>query len=237
MIARPLTSTLIVLAVCLAGAASARAQCCGSSGPKLKKGDERTPLRGPSISLSVKGLSKETLEKFKELLSGLKAIDAVEFKDGQAALSLAPRAVLAVKVLRERLKESEFEIEDAVLSGNVTLKVSGMSCAGCARRLDGSLRKLNGVTDLTIDLKSTKEGTVLLTASKPLRLSEIRERVKKTPFTLEDVIVAACCGKCAPGDKCCGKCASADKKDGCCGRCGGEAAKKDGCCGKCGAGK
>ncbi len=147
------------------------------------------------------------------------------------------------------------------LTGPVRLHVAGMTCGNCAGRIKEALSKLDGIGDITVDLRSKEEGYVRL-ASSGVTYSAVRKAVAGTPFRLLNVSLAeasGCCGGTGCGCACCGtkakKVAGVSTKTdgkGCCGgtgcgcACCGTKAKKvaaasaktdgKGCCGGSGCG-
>lgn len=137
------------------------------------------------------------------------------------------------------------------LTGPVRLYVAGMTCGSCASKIKNALSKLEGIGDITVDLRSKEEGYVRL-ASSGVTYGAIRKAVAGTPFRLLNVSLteaSGCCGGTGCGCACCGTNAKkvagiSTKTDGkgCC----GSKSKKDasvssktdskGCCGGAGCG-
>ena len=92
------------------------------------------------------------------------------------------------------------------LAGPVRLHVAGMTCGSCAGQIKGALSKLDGVDDITVDLRSKEEGYVRFSGS-GVTYGAIRKAVAGTPFRLLNVSLAeasGCCGGTGCGCDCCG---------------------------------
>ncbi len=120
-------------------------------------------------------------------------------------------------------------------SPTVSLAVSGMKCEDCAAKVDKALRGVDGVKDVTVNLKNQTAQIVLASASvksdvliKAVKDAGFQAKVGKGSAATKK---ADCC--CSGSD--CKKDSVAAKKSGCC--CSGSdckkdsvAAKKAGCC-------
>ncbi len=68
----------------------------------------------------------------------------------------------------------------------VVLTVHGLSCPLCAHNLDGQLKKIEGVEDATIDLK-TGSVTVRLARANAVSDERLTAAVKDAGFTLKKI--------------------------------------------------
>ncbi len=63
---------------------------------------------------------------------------------------------------------------------NITLKVSGMHCEGCDKRLQKSLSKINGIKDVNPDFK--KQQVRIEFDESKVNLEKIRGAIRKAGF-------------------------------------------------------
>ncbi|MCL2392607.1 MAG: heavy metal translocating P-type ATPase, partial [Oscillospiraceae bacterium] len=66
-----------------------------------------------------------------------------------------------------------------------TLSIKGMSCAACAQKVEKSIKKLDGIKDVSVNL-ATEKATVFF-ESNQTRLSVIQETIEKAGYTVVDV--------------------------------------------------
>ena len=69
---------------------------------------------------------------------------------------------------------------------SVVLTVHGLSCPLCSNNLDGQLRRIEGVEEATIDLK-TGAVTVRLAQSHSVSRSDLAKAVENAGFTLKEI--------------------------------------------------
>ena len=75
-------------------------------------------------------------------------------------------------------------MEQKIPVSHVTIPIGGMTCAACAARVERSIRKLDGITDVSVNL-ATEKATVAY-APHIVRLLAIRESIEKAGYrTLE----------------------------------------------------
>ena len=72
------------------------------------------------------------------------------------------------------------------LTGPVRLHVAGMTCGSCAGRIKGALSKLDGIGEITVDLRSKEEAYVRFSSS-GVPYGAIRKAVADTRFRLVNV--------------------------------------------------
>jgi copper chaperone len=60
-----------------------------------------------------------------------------------------------------------------------TIKVKGMSCHHCVMAVTKALGAVDGVSDVTVDLK---KGEVTFTETKPLDRAVVRDAIKKAGY-------------------------------------------------------
>jgi copper ion binding protein len=68
-------------------------------------------------------------------------------------------------------------------ANEATLKVSGMSCSGCANAVERALSQLEGVHQVSVDLEEN-EVTVMYENGK-VSISDLEDAVKSSGYTFE----------------------------------------------------
>ncbi|ADQ05501.1 heavy metal translocating P-type ATPase [Caldicellulosiruptor owensensis OL] len=87
----------------------------------------------------------------------------------------------------EKIKEAEERAGYGVLDDGeetireVSIPISGMTCASCARAIEKSISKLNGIREVSVNLASEKARVVY--DSSQVRLSEIKNAIIKAGYT------------------------------------------------------
>jgi len=100
-------------------------------------------------------------------------------------------------------------------SKSLTLTVSGMKCENCVAKVDKALRGVEGVKDVTVDLK--KQSAIVTFASTAVKPEVLYKAVKDVGF---EVSVGKPSSKATSKDAGCTDCKEGDAKD----------AKKGDCC-------
>ena len=99
---------------------------------------------------------------------GLREADGVErvavnFATEKAVVEYDPAVTGAARLI-ERVRELGYDAEEAASGpsggGKVTVSIGGMTCAACVRRVEESLKTVEGVTDALVNL-ATSRATVL----------------------------------------------------------------------------
>ncbi len=67
------------------------------------------------------------------------------------------------------------------MSVQTTYTVTGMTCGHCAQAVSGELSKLDGVTNVDVDVAS---GAVTVTSAGPLAEQDVREAVDEAGYEL-----------------------------------------------------
>jgi len=179
---------------------------------------------------------------------------------GLATFAVAGGQTLNMSELKEALTSAGASLreEGLPLGSRVTLRVSGMTCGGCANRLTKALKSLPPVQKVEVDLKSKEEGyaTLTLGTEEGITYAQIARSVAGTPFRLDDLAwkapKAQCCGHCGGMGAAATKTSGKADQSACCGHCGGmgaaatkasgktvaiktsEKADQSACCGHCG---
>jgi copper chaperone len=64
---------------------------------------------------------------------------------------------------------------------SITYKVTGMTCGHCVSSVTSEVSKINGVSDVKVDLAS---GDVVVTSSAPLDVEDVRAAVDEAGYEL-----------------------------------------------------
>ena len=134
----------------------------------------RILLAGLSCQHCVSRVKKalESVQGVKEAQVSLDPMEALVVFDGQPD----PQACI------DAVKEAGYEAwlpESCPQETEYELKVNGMSCAHCEARVEKALSALEGVKSVKADAKN---GTVILTASKPLQVGEAEQIIKDAGY-------------------------------------------------------
>lgn len=89
-------------------------------------------------------------------------------------------ANLSLTVIKEAVAKIGYEAVEKTADSNVTLPIGGMTCAACAQRVEKGIKKLEGVTNVSVNF-ATEKATVSYDPQK-VRLSAIREAVEKAGY-------------------------------------------------------
>jgi len=97
----------------------------------------------------------------------------VEFDESKAS----------IEKIREAVKRAGYGVLDdrEETIREVTVPISGMTCASCARAIEKSISKLNGIKEVSVNLASEKARVVY--DSSQVRLSEIKNAIIKAGYT------------------------------------------------------
>jgi copper chaperone len=78
-------------------------------------------------------------------------------------------------------KRSEDDDEEDAEMATQTYEVTGMTCGHCVRAVSGEIRKIQGVTDVQVDLPS---GRVTVTSDGPVEDDAVREAVGEAGYEM-----------------------------------------------------
>uniref|UniRef100_A0A7C5V5G7 Copper-exporting P-type ATPase n=1 Tax=Caldicellulosiruptor owensensis TaxID=55205 RepID=A0A7C5V5G7_9FIRM len=97
----------------------------------------------------------------------------VEFDESKAS----------IEKIREAVKKAGYGVLDdgEETIREVSIPISGMTCASCARAIEKSISKLNGIKEVSVNLASEKARVVY--DSSQVRLSEIKNAIIKAGYT------------------------------------------------------
>ncbi len=72
------------------------------------------------------------------------------------------------------------------MSTSTTYAVSGMTCGHCVSAVTEEIKKLEGVSDVAIELNTGGESAVSVTSAAPLSVETVRDAVDEAGYTLVD---------------------------------------------------
>lgn len=96
--------------------------------------------------------------------------------------------------------ETNSKIQSNKVSENVTLNITGMTCAACANRIEKNLTKVAGVLKANVNL-ATEKATVSFNPSEAT-IEDLIEKIKKTGYSVQEEkvqlsIIGMTCAACA----------------------------------------
>jgi Cu+-exporting ATPase len=112
---------------------------------------------------------------------------------GQASVNLAGEklfvefdgAALELSAIKEAVHKIGYEVVEKTDSTNITIPIGGMTCAACAGRIEKAIKKLDGVTNVSVNF-ATEKATVAYEPRK-VRVSVIKEAVEKAGYKALEV--------------------------------------------------
>lgn len=137
--------------------------------------------------LNIRGMTcaacAQRIEKVVRKLSGI----------SQATVNLASEklfveydpGILSLTTIKEAVSKIGYEVVEKTDNSRVTIPIGGMSCAACAQRIEKTIKKLDGVADVSVNFASEK-ATVIYDPQK-IRLSAIRETIEKIGYTALEI--------------------------------------------------
>ncbi|MDR1160017.1 MAG: heavy metal translocating P-type ATPase [Syntrophomonadaceae bacterium] len=132
--------------------------------------------------LSIRGMTcaacAQRIERTVRKLSGI----------GQASVNLASEklfveydtATLALPAIKEAVYKIGYEVVEKSNSANVTIPIGGMTCAACAQRIEKAIRKLDGVTGVSVNFAT--ENAAVVYEPKKVRVSVMKDVIEKAGY-------------------------------------------------------
>ena len=65
---------------------------------------------------------------------------------------------------------------------DIQIKVNGMVCGGCKKRVENALKTIDGIEDVVADYEN---GNVAIKTNKEIELSTIKEKIEDIGFEVE----------------------------------------------------
>ncbi|WP_414448849.1 heavy metal translocating P-type ATPase [Burkholderia sp. 22PA0099] len=160
----------------------------------------------PPVTLNVSGMTcggcARRVEKALAQVPGV-AQATVDLAASQATVELAPGAETDIQALIDAATTAGYPAE-RIAPAPLTLHVSGMTCGGCARRVEKALAQVPGVAQATVDLAAS-QATVELAPGAETDIQALidaattagypAERIAPAPLTLH--VSGMTCGGCA----------------------------------------
>ena len=137
--------------------------------------------------LSIRGMTcaacAQRIEKTVRKLPGMR----------QATVNLASEKLfveydessLHLTTIKDAVTKIGYEVVEKTANQNVTIPISGMTCAACAKRVEKVIQKLDGVESVSVNL-ATEKATVVYNP-KQVRQSVIRGAIEKAGYEAREV--------------------------------------------------
>lgn len=137
--------------------------------------------------LSIRGMTcaacAQRIEKTLRKLSGIVQANVnlaseklfVEYDSGSIELT----------AIKEAVAKIGYEVVEQTNDSNVTIPIGGMTCAACAQRVEKGIKKLEGVTSVSVNF-ATEKATVVYDPQ-TVRLSAIREAIEKAGYKVLEI--------------------------------------------------
>ncbi len=157
-----------------------------------------------TTKLKVKGITCDhCVEEVKEALINVNGVKSVKFEDtnfeknvGIVKVAYNPNQV-SVDKLAEAIHEAGFETDlqqpqkkTSKVEGSVAkINVKGIECGGCAKSVENSLKKIDGVKEVEFEKKDYKKkvGVVKVVYDpKKVKVSDLEDAIVKVGFTAND---------------------------------------------------
>jgi copper ion binding protein len=157
-----------------------------------------------TIKLKVKGITCDhCVEEVKEALINVNGVKSVEFEDtnfkksvGIVKVKYSPNYVSVDKLI-EAIHEAGFETDlqrpqtqTPKVEGSVAkINVKGIECGGCAKSVENSLKKIDGVKKVEFEKKDYKKrvGVVKVVYDpEKVKVSDLEDAIVKVGFTAND---------------------------------------------------
>jgi Cu+-exporting ATPase len=94
-------------------------------------------------------------------------------------------ATLELPKIKEAVHKIGYEVVEKTDSKNITIPIGGMTCASCAQRIEKAIKKLDGVTTVSVNF-ATEKATIAYEPQK-VRLSAIKEAIEKAGYKALEV--------------------------------------------------
>ncbi|VDN49276.1 copper [Cu(I)] transporter ATPase [Petrocella atlantisensis] len=90
-----------------------------------------------------------------------------------------------VEQIKDAIKEAGYGVTEESRVSEVTIPISGMTCASCAANIDKSIRKIQGIESVNVNL-TTEKATVKYQATET-RISAIKQAIVKAGYEPLDI--------------------------------------------------
>jgi Cu+-exporting ATPase len=89
-------------------------------------------------------------------------------------------ASLSIPAIKEAVTKIGYEVVEKTDNSNITIPIGGMTCAVCAQRVEKAIKKLDGVTNVSVNF-ATEKAAVAYDPAKT-RVSIIKEAIEKAGY-------------------------------------------------------
>lgn len=134
-----------------------RGMTCAACAQRIEKSLRKLP-----------GISQATVNLASEKLF-------VEYDSGSIGLA----------AIKEASTKIGYELVEQTNDSSVTIPIGGMTCAACAQRVEKGIRKLEGITSVSVNF-ATEKATVVYNPQ-TVRLSAIREAIEKAGYKVLEI--------------------------------------------------
>lgn len=157
-----------------------------------------------TVKFKVKGITCDhCVDEVKEALVDIKGVNSVKFEEvnfnksyGVVRVSYNP-AQVSLDKLAEAVSEKGFEADlkqvkkqsVKVEGATVKINVKGIECGGCAKSVENSLKKIEGVKSVEFEKKDYKKkfGVVKVVYDpERVKVSDLEDAIVKAGFTAND---------------------------------------------------
>lgn len=132
--------------------------------------------------LSIRGMTcaacAQRIEKTVRKLSGIAQAN-VNLASEKLFVEYDSQAV-GLAAIKDAVTKIGYEVVEKTNDSSVTIPIGGMTCAACAQRVEKGIKKLEGITSVSVNL-ATEKATVVYNPQ-ALRLSAIREAIEKAGY-------------------------------------------------------
>jgi Cu+-exporting ATPase len=113
---------------------------------------------------------------------------------GQASVNFASEklfveydtAALELPTIKEAVHKIGYEVVESTNKANVTIPIGGMTCAACAQRLEKVIGKLDGVTNVSVNLATEKAAVIY--EPKKVRVSVMKNAIEKSGYKALEIV-------------------------------------------------
>lgn len=85
-----------------------------------------------------------------------------------------------IETIKEAVSKAGYSVAEQSEFNEITLPISGMTCASCVSSIEKAVKKLDGIESVNVNL-STEKATIKYN-SKVVRISEIKQNIKKAGY-------------------------------------------------------
>lgn len=142
-----------------------------------------TDNRLHSVSLKISGMScAACARRIEKGLGKLEGVDnaVVNFAAEKAAVTY-DSAQISLRDVVKKVEQLGFQI----VADKAEFKISGMSCAACAARIEKALKKMPGIYSISVNLAAEK-GTIEYNAGE-VTINQVKEKVAKLGFEAHNI--------------------------------------------------